>query len=60
MNTKKVIYNFSYYHPEGEPEVISLSEEKSKVYIYYDQLGRKRVSAPFMSNYPLQQYDHIE
>ncbi|MDI6839604.1 MAG: alpha/beta fold hydrolase [bacterium] len=56
----KRIYNFSYYHPQGNPGVIGLSEQKVKVYIYYDGAGRKRVSAPYMEGYPPDPYDHIE
>jgi pimeloyl-ACP methyl ester carboxylesterase len=41
-NTRK-IYNFSYYHPNVNPGVISLSEESTFVYFShgYDQQGRK-------------------
>lgn len=55
MNTTKVIYNFSYYSPDGSPGVISMSEEAVLVYIkwIYDNAGRLRpwVIAPFDPRY---------
>ncbi|MEM4314595.1 MAG: alpha/beta fold hydrolase [candidate division WOR-3 bacterium] len=60
MPDKKRIYNFSYYHPDGEEGVISLSEDSVKVYVYFDNNNIKRVSLPFMPDYPPSNYHHIE
>ena len=48
----KVIYNFSYYHPDGERGVIALTEESVKV--YFDVLGRPYF--PYMDEYPPSDY----
>lgn len=50
------IYNFSYYHPYGNPGVIALSEESLLVYFShgYDKLGRLVVT---IFPYPPPSYD---
>lgn len=53
MNTKlqstggepRKIYNFSYYHPNGNPGIISLSDDSILVYISH---GRELISGDFV------------
>ena len=57
----RVVYNFSWYSPDGSPGVISYNNDTILVYIkwVYDESGRKVVAviAPFCSNYPPSDYD---